>query len=98
MTMDFQTLLKQKRSQVLELAAYYGAYDVRVFGSVARGEEDDDSDIDFLVKLEPGRSLMDLGGFLYDLQNLLGANVDVVTEKGLRPRIRERVLGEAIPL
>jgi uncharacterized protein len=96
--MDLQTLLKQKRAQVLETAAHYGAYDVRVFGSVARGEADQASDIDLLVKLEPGRSLMDLGGLLYDLQNLLGTEVDVVTEKGLRPRIREQVLREAIPL
>jgi len=65
--MNLQTLLKQKREQVLETAAYYGAYDVRVFGSVARGEADENSDIDLLVKLEPGRSLMDLGGLLYDL-------------------------------
>jgi uncharacterized protein len=71
---------------------------VRVFGSVARGEANETSDIDLLVKLESGRSLMDLGGLLYDLQKLLGTNVDVVTEKGLRPRIREQVLREAIPL
>jgi len=96
--MDLQALLKQKRDQVLETAARYGAYDVRVFGSVARGEADAASDIDLLVKLEPGRSLMDLGGLLYDLQNLLGTSVDVVTEKGLRPRIREQVLCEAVPL
>ena len=96
--MDLQNLLKQKRKQVLETAAHYGAYNVRVFGSVARGEADEASDIDLLVNLEPGRSLMDLGGMLYDLRILLGTNVDVVTEKGLRPRIREQVLREAIPL
>ena len=96
--MDLQALLKQKREQVLETAAHYGAYGVRVFGSVARGEAGEASDIDLLVKLEPGRSLMDLGGLLYDLQKLLGTDVDVVTEKGLRPRIREQVLREAIPL
>ena len=82
----------------LETAAQYGAYDVRVFGSVARGEADRTSDIDLLVKLEPGRSLMDLGGLLNDLHNLLGTEVDVVTEKGLLARIREQVLREAIPL
>jgi predicted nucleotidyltransferase len=71
---------------------------MRVFGSVAREEADVASDIDLLVKLEPGRSLMDLGGLLYDLQNLLGTEVDVVTEKGLRPRIREQVIREAISL
>ncbi|MCE1254625.1 MAG: nucleotidyltransferase family protein [Anaerolineae bacterium] len=96
--MDLQTLLKQKRELILETAARYGAYEVRVFGSVSRGEADEDSDIDLLVKLEPGRSLMDLGGLLYDLQNLLRTKVDVVTEKGLRPRIREQVLREAVPL
>jgi hypothetical protein len=96
--MDLQALLKQKREQILETASHYGAYDVRVFGSVARGEADAASDIDLLVKLEPGRSLMDLGGLLYDLQNLLGTQVDVVTEKGLRPRIRVQVIREAIPL
>jgi len=96
--MDKQILLKEKRQQVLQTAAHYGAYDVRVFGSVARGEAGETSDIDLLVKLEPGRSLMDLGGLLYDLQNLLGTEVDVVTEKGLRPRIREQVLRQAIPL
>jgi hypothetical protein len=96
--MDLLTLLNQKREQILETAAHYGAYDVRVFGSVARGEADRANDIDFLVKLEPGRSLMDLGGLLYDLQNLLGTEVDVVTEKGLRARIREQVLHEAISL
>ena len=95
--MDLYTLLKQKREQVLETAARYGAYDVRVFGSLARGEADGASDIDLLVNLEPGRSLMDLGGLLYDLRILLGAEVDVVTERGLRARIREQVLREAVP-
>jgi hypothetical protein len=96
--MDYQALLNQKRKEILATAARYGAYDVRVFGSVARGETNDASDIDILVNLEPGRSLMDLGGLLYDLQNLLGAEVDVVTEKGLRACIREQVLREAISL
>jgi len=96
--MDLQTLLKQKREQILETAARYGAYDVRVFGSIARSEANDASDIDILVNMEPGRSLMDLGGLLYDLQELLGIEVDVVTEKGLRKRIREQVLREAVPL
>lgn len=69
-----------------------------MFGSVARGEVFPDSDVDFLVDMEPGRSLFDLGGPLMDLQDLLGCRVDVVTEKGLRPRIRDRVLGEAVLL
>lgn len=96
--MDLQTLLHDNRDRVLETAARYGAYNVRIFGSVARGEATAGSDIDLLVSLEPGRSLMDLGGLLYDLRNLLGIEVDVVTENGLRARIRERVLKEAVPL
>lgn len=96
--MSFDELLQEKREDILRLASKLGAYNVRVFGSVARGEADDKSDIDLLVDLEPGRSLFDLGGLLMDLQELLGHNVDVVTERGLRERIRERVLKEAIPL
>jgi uncharacterized protein len=90
--------LQENRRQILALAEKYGARNVRIFGSVARGEAHPDSDVDFLVELEPGRSLFDLGGLLYELQSLLGVEVDVVTEKGLRPRIRETVLREAIPL
>ena len=71
---------------------------MRVFGSVARGEADDQSDIDLLVEMEPGRSLLDLGGLLIDLQDLLGRKVDVATEKGLRERVRERILKQAVPL
>jgi predicted nucleotidyltransferase len=90
--------LRDYRLVIVNLAAQYGAYNVRVFGSVARGEADLDSDVDFLVDLEMGRSLFDLGGLLMDLQELLGCRVDVVTEKGLRQRIRDRVLREAVAL
>ncbi len=90
--------LKRHRAEVLRLAAKYGATDVRVFGSVARGDADESSDIDFLVRMAPGRSLFDVGGLLMDLQDLLGRRVDVVTEGGLRPRTRERVLRDAIPI
>ena len=90
--------LKRHRVEVLRLAAQYGATDVRVFGSVARGEADEASDIDLLVRMNAGRSVFDIGGLLMDLQDLLGRRVDVVTERGLRPRIRERVLREAIPV
>jgi predicted nucleotidyltransferase len=90
--------LQQKRDDILRLAARYGARNVRIFGSVARGEARPDSDIDFLVDLEDGRSLLDLGGLLMDLQDLLHCKVDVVTEKGLRSRIRARVLQEAVSL
>jgi len=81
-----------------EIATRYGARDVRVFGSVARGDAGPDSDVDLLVNLEPGRSLLDLGSLLMDLRDLLGREVDVVTEAGLRSRIRQRVLAEARPL
>jgi uncharacterized protein len=91
-------LLREKREDILRVASKRGASNVRVFGSVARGEADAKSDIDLLVDLEPGRSLFDLGGLLMDLQDLLGRKVDVVTERGLRERIRARVLQEAIPL
>ena len=95
---SYNELLQTKRDEILRIAAQYGAYNVRIFGSVARGEADEQSDIDLLVNMEPGRSLFDLGGLLADLEDLLGCNVDVVTEKGLRDRIRERVLKEAIAL
>jgi uncharacterized protein len=96
--MSLNELLQEKREDILRVAAKRGAYNVRVFGSVARGEADSKSDIDILVDMEPGRSLFDLGGLLMDLQDLLGHDVDVVTERGLRERIRERVLKEAIAL
>ncbi len=79
----------------MQIARRHGATNIRVFGSVARGTADKNGDIDFLVDLERGRSLLDLGGLLMDLEQLLGRPVDVVTEKGLKPRIRERVLREA---
>lgn len=91
-------LLRTKREDILSTVRKYGASNVRVFGSVARGEADAESDIDLLVDMEPGRSLFDLGGLLMDLQDLLGREVDVVTEKGLDERIREHILKEAVPL
>jgi predicted nucleotidyltransferase len=90
--------LKDKREEILRLCATYGARNLRVFGSVARGDPDAMSDFDFLVEMESGRSLFDLGGLQYELERLLGRPVDVVTERGLKPRIRERVLREAVPL
>jgi hypothetical protein len=93
--MTITELLEVKRPKISELAAQHGAYNVRIFGSVARGELRPDSDIDFLVELESDRSLLDLAGLLLDLQELLGCDVDVVTENGLRPRIRPQVLSEA---
>jgi hypothetical protein len=96
--MALEDLLKAKREEILRVCAKYSAYNVRVFGSVARSEADEQSDIDFLVELGAGRTLFDLGGLQYDLEQLLGCRVDVVTERGLKPRIRERVLREAVPL
>ena len=86
------------RAAVLRIARKFGARSVRLFGSLARGEADAASDIDLLVELEPGRSLLDLSGMQFELEALLGRHVDVVTERGLRPRIRDRVLREAVAL
>jgi predicted nucleotidyltransferase len=96
--MGIQEIIVSRKEQILDLAAKYGASNIRVFGSVARGTADEKSDVDFLVNLAPGRSLLDLGGLLYELQKLLGRNVDVITPDGLRPRIRDRVLKEAVPI
>ncbi len=96
--MGTEELIHTYRSEILEIAATHGAFNLRFFGSTARGEADSESDVDILVELETGRSLFDLGGLLVDLQDLLKCKVDVVTEKGLNRRIRDRVLEEAVPL
>ena len=92
------TSLGESRDAILSAAAAHGVRDVRVFGSVARGDAGAGSDVDLLVVLDPDRSLVDLGAFLMDVQDLLDCRVDVVTEAGLKPRLRERVLSEAVPL
>jgi hypothetical protein len=97
-SMGIGELLKEKREEILLVAARHGARKIRVFGSVARGGADEKSDIDFLVEMEPGRTLLDMGGLLMDLRELLGRDVDVVTERGLKERIRERVLREAVAI
>jgi predicted nucleotidyltransferase len=89
--------LRARRDEILELAARHGASNVRVFGSVARGDAGA-NDVDFLVEMERGRSLFDMGALLMDLRDLLACEVDVVSERGLRRRIREDVLGEALKL
>jgi len=86
------------REQILLIASRHGASNLRIFGSVARGDADPVSDVDFLINLEPGRSLLDHAALLLDLEKLLGCKVDVVTERGLKERIRDRVLREALPL
>ena len=96
--MGIRELIADKREQVLGIAAKYGAFNVRVFGSVADGTADERSDVDFLVELEHGRTLFDLGGLLMELQGLLGRRVDVVTIDGLRERIKPDVLNGAVAL
>ena len=88
-----------QREKILELASRHGASDVRLFGSVARGDDRAESDVDFLVKMERGRSLFDVGGFLADMEDLLGCKVDVVTEhRGLKPRFLAAVSGDLLPV
>jgi predicted nucleotidyltransferase len=96
--MKTDQLLKERRDEILRIAARHGATNVRIFGSAARSEARADSDIDFLVELAPERSLFDLGSLLMELQHTLGCEVDVVTEQGLHWYIRERILAEAKPL
>jgi predicted nucleotidyltransferase len=92
-----ETLRTEKKADILQLAELHGARNICVFGSVARGDNGEDSDVDFLVDMDKGRTLFDLAGFVADLRDLLGVNVDVVTPGGLR-YIRERVMAEARPL
>ncbi|MBV9035621.1 MAG: nucleotidyltransferase family protein [Acidobacteriaceae bacterium] len=96
--MVLEEIRRLKREKILSLASRHGASNIRVFGSVARGEASSSSDLDLLVELEPGRSLMDLGGFLMDVQRELGMRIDVATERMLRPEVRSRALAEATPL
>ena len=96
--MTLETLRQASRETILATAARHGAGNVRVFGSVARGEADDLSDLDLLVDLDHDRSLMDMGGLLMELQAQLNAKIDIATERMLRRDIRERVLSEAVPL
>ncbi len=96
--MHLDDLLKVNRSEILRIAAEHGAYDVRIFGSVARGEADSESDVDLLVKFKRGTTLLSHAAMELELEDLLGVKVDVVSERGLRDRVRERVLGEAVAL
>ena len=91
------TLRGEKRAEILRVAEVHGARNIRVFGSVVRGDNRDDSDVDLLVEFEEGKTLFDLIGLKLDLQNLLGATVDVVTPNSLR-YIRDHVLAEALPI
>ncbi len=94
--MDIQRILKTKRNKILRIAALHGAHNVRVFGSVIRGEASPDSDIDFIIEFEPGRSLFDIVALQEDLENLLGRKVDIVEPEGIHWYIRDKVMGEAV--
>jgi hypothetical protein len=96
--MSARDLLKAKRADILRIAALHGARNVRIFGSAARGDEGPTSDVDFLIELEEGRSVLDLAGLWQDLEELLARKVDVVEPEGLHWYIRDRVLKEAVPL
>ena len=89
MTRTLRELVQEKREEILSIATKNGAYNVRIFGSVARGEDREDSDVDFLVDMEPGHSLLDRIGLMQDLEDLLGRKVDVATVKVLRDFCRE---------
>ena len=91
-------IIENHRAEILALAERHGIRDVRVFGSMARGDATDTSDVDLLVTLPPDKTGLALGGLLMDVQNLLRRRVDVVTERGLHPALRQRVLKEAQPL
>ena len=91
-------LVRKRRRAILRLAAKYGAQHVRLFGSAARAEDTKRSDVDFLVAMRKGRSLFDLINLSFDLEALLGRRVDVVTDRGLTPNLRESICRQARPL
>ena len=97
--MTLQNLIKAKRAEIIAIAAKHGAYNVRIFGSVARGEATEKSDIDFLIDYDLAKITPWFpGGLLADLEDLLGYKVDIVTEKSLHDFIRQRIIDEAISL
>jgi uncharacterized protein len=91
-------LLRKRREEIIAAAARHGAHDIRLFGSVARGQAGESSDVDFLVDMGDESTLFDRAALLVELRALLGCDVDVVTAEALKPRVRERVLAEAVPL
>lgn len=93
-----QEMLRQKRDGILSIARRYGAHDVRIFGSVARGDNSDQSDLDLIVRFDDGRTLLDQGGLLMELREFLGMRVDVVDEGALSGRFERIVRKEAVPL
>ena len=94
---EFQKI-QQKKKEILLVAQQHGIVNIRIFGSVARGDDNLQSDVDLLVDLEQGRTLFDLGGALVKLQDLLGRKVDIVTERGLHWYLKEKIMKEAKPL
>jgi predicted nucleotidyltransferase len=96
--MALDKMLLEHREEILRAASEHGARNVRIFGSRARGEGGPDSDVDVLIRLNPGQSLLDLIGLKHALEDLLGLKVDVVTEDGISPYLRARVMQEAVPL
>ena len=94
--MGFGSIIQEKREEMLNLAKKHGAVSLRVFGSFARGEEQANSDIDLLVELEPGRSLLDLVAIKQGIEDLSRRKVDIVTEAALSPYIREEILRQAV--
>ena len=96
--MEIKEFIQEKRYDILQMAAEHGARNVRIFGSVARGDAGAESDVDILVKMDQGRSLLDLSALVMDLRDLLGRKVDVVSEDGLYWLLRRRILREAKPL
>jgi predicted nucleotidyltransferase len=96
--MSLDELVNLKRGDILRLAHQHGARNVRVFGSVARGDASPESDVDFLVEMDRGRSLLDLIELSQDLESLLQRKVDVLTDDGLSPYLQERIHAEAVPL
>jgi predicted nucleotidyltransferase len=96
--MTASDIIREKREEILAIARKHCAFNVRVFGSVARGEADEKSDIDLLVDLDADRSLFDLGALVVELNESIGRHVDVITERGIRQRIRDRIIREAVAL
>ena len=98
LNLTLEQILKEKRQEIIEIVARHGANNVRIFGSAVRGEATPESDIDLLVDTGSDISSWFPAGLIIDLQELLGWRVEVVTERGLNPFLREHVLREAIPL
>ena len=95
---EMEEKLRKNREEILRIAKRHGAHSVRLFGSLRRGEADEIGDIDLLVELEDGVTLLQHAAMVRELEELMGCQVDVVSERGLRSRIRDRILEEAIPI